>query len=217
MQAEDHRNAKEMRWDMAKAAQILYPSRYSGAQYPKPAASPSLRFNPLLLDFGEMELQDWAVSSSSTALKDQPVKALRRKGGKSSAVASWNTTGSLLWASTQDRNPSIIMKSIHGRLRLCTKSIIFEPIEVSRAIIKIPLDKVVSSPTLCEQRTDAEKGSHHHSAANSIVITTQKHLLMKENNLVTPFISVDLSTEFRFVFLHSDPRIFLQLVQVCNF
>lgn len=40
------------------------------------------------------------------------------------------------------------MKRIQGRLHLCTKSIVFEPTDTSRGVIRFPFDKMTITATL---------------------------------------------------------------------
>ena len=40
------------------------------------------------------------------------------------------------------------MTRIQGRLHLCTKSIVFEPTDTSRGVIRFPFDKMTITPTL---------------------------------------------------------------------
>ena len=120
------------------------------------------------------------------------------------------------------------MKNIHGRLRLCSKSIIFEPQDTSRPIIKCPLDKLVSLPIPCssptqlnnnENNTQVDSTTTNQSNTDTanmttILVSINKHYLMKADHVVSPFISIDTPTEFRFLFLYSKPNTFLQLLQV---
>ena len=219
----DHNyEAAAVQWDMAEAVKVLYPSRYA-AYTPEPYGSPECRFSPLLLEFGEIELQDWAVAASSSMLKLDAVSKTYIKSQHGKKLANVNSNGLFNYttdhstitintstSTTSTSSPSSDMKNIHGRLRLCSKSIVFEPHDSSRAIIKCPLDKLISMPILGIAPSEFTTQDDVYT----ILFSAHKHYVMKADYAVTPFTSIETPTEFRLLFLHSKPNTFLQWIQV---
>ena len=134
------------------------------------------RFSNLLLEYGERQLQDWAVVASSSL-------------------------GTL--SSTDHGPPSTCMGRIDGRLKLCSNSIVFEPNDWSRGIIRLPFQKVTSLPTLQVDQAD-----------QTVVIKCSRHLVMKVHNVIAPYDNYELATVFKFTFLHSTPQRFLELTHL---
>ena len=88
------------------------PTSYSASSKRKPKSG----FSELLLEHGEKDLhQDWAVCASSTP---------------ASATGNSGICGGISCSSQ--------MKQIEGRLRICSQSIVFEPHQISRGIIRAP-------------------------------------------------------------------------------
>ncbi len=110
------------------------------------------------------------------------------------------------------------MKRIQGRLYLCTKSIVFEPNDLSRGIIRFPFDKMTTKPFLNphqqhqHQHSDGIHGSrsnnlndgrggmynqHNHpnhpngNTSSTISFTTMKYIIMKKNNIIKPYTVID--------------------------
>ena len=129
------------------------------------------RFSQLLLEHGECEVQDWAVVASSSVLEGYDETSshchVTRKDINSSSASTSTSAGkpkkrksrrrhlsSSSSKSKQDdgrsTKPCTRMKSVAGRLRLCTKSIVFEPNDVSRGILRYPMDKLVGAPQSCD-------------------------------------------------------------------
>jgi len=226
----DRSSSKE--WDISKAVKVLYPSRQTAynnqSDMNGTIHTAESRFNPLLLEFGEIELQDWAVTASSSCIQGNMDRSKSSKGKNtktlfSSRDVNYDSETSSAAATIVNAASSSSMKNIQGRLRLCSKSIIFEPQDTSRAIIRCPLEKLVSLPI----PTSSQVNTHHHSledtqtntgdsdaAPTCILISFNKYYLMKADHVVSPFISMDIPTEFRFLFLYSKPTTFLHLIQV---
>ena len=132
------------------------------------------RFSQLLLEHGELHLQDWAVlaasasvpsfgasSSAAAAPADNaPSSNGSRRGGKdkrsrsrrrrrsSKSSSKRNVVGRSSGGSSSNggRIPSIGMRAIPGRLRLCTRSLVFEPDDATRGIIRCPFSKMAGRP-----------------------------------------------------------------------
>lgn len=93
--------------------------------------------------------------------------------------------------------------AIEGRLRLCSRSVVFEPVDINRGIMRCPLDRMKSCPSRC--RRDE----------NCVGWAQTRHFLMKAMNIIGPFETVTEPTKFQFSFLHSSPQKFLDTVEVC--
>lgn len=91
------------------------------------------------------------------------------------------------------------MKRIQGRMHLCTKSIVFEPDDVSRGVMRFPFDKMTVKPALSSSSSPSGSSSdwnyqmqqHHQPESKTISFTTTKYIIMKKNNIITPFTIVD--------------------------
>jgi len=89
---------------------------------------------------------------------------------------------------------------VTGRLRLCSRSTVFEPDDHTRGIIRLPFrrcDRPLAS-------ADADGNGR------TVAIHSTRHFVMKENNATRPFAMVDTPAEFRFEFQHSSPAEFLR-------
>ena len=85
-----------------------------------------------------------------------------------------------------------------GRLRICTRSIVFEPRNTRRGIIRAPFCHVTDRPS-CE--------------SSSLKIATDRYFVMKDDNAVGPYRQIREGTEFNFEFLHSNPNVAESLVR----
>jgi hypothetical protein len=139
---------------------VLHPKRYASFhENPNDCKNKKQqRFSTLLLEHSEQKLHDWGVVASSSRVR-----------GTSSLENNMDTATSMISLSSsmtspsikksrgsthkldpnysktrKEREPGTTMKRIHGRLHLCSKSIIFEPHDVSRGIIRIPYDKMTT-------------------------------------------------------------------------
>eukprot|EP00986_Skeletonema_menzelii_P019803 scaffold29164_cov171-Skeletonema_menzelii.AAC.2 len=143
-----------------------------GASPPKRKVNKS-RFSELLLEHGEKQIKDWAVTASSLS--------------------------SLTNNSTSNNSNCQIMKQLEGRLHLCSQSIVFEPRHSSRGIIRIPFRYMAACPSVVE---------------NSILtLRSDRCVIMKTNNVVAPYEHVQVTTDFRFIFVHSSPQMMLALLE----
>lgn len=215
------------------------------------------RFSTLLLEHGEQELQDWGVMASSrrytsssrakqrdanaasVSWSSQPSIRMREEGDiesysqfknvKSASSSSLLRTDSMT-VTTKERDPSNKMKSIKGRLHLCSKSIVFEPEDISRGIIRIPFEKVAIPPisssgsgndmavlddssSIQPNRITSENSSSNNSSERSITLQTKRYIVMKKNNKIAPYETYEKRTWFKFTFQHSSTKSFLQLFE----
>jgi len=148
-----------------------------------------------------------STSSTSTSTRSRSSKTSKNRNGKRSHLLEGTN-----------------MKSIKGRLYLCSKSIVFEPTDVSRGIIRCPFDKMNYEPSSLSNgnvnippyndRAGAGQGAgqgNEKDHSNTITFATERFLVMKKNNIIAPFETIETSTLFKFTFLHSSPHQFLQL------
>ena len=170
------------------------------------------RFSELLLEHGEKDLhQNWAVCASSSLLTINPFD---NHGG--------------------DRGgDSCQMKQIEGRIRLCSQSIVFEPRQITRGMIRIPFRHIThlgggshtgngsKNITLGGGNLDADdaassrRSSSHGNNINDmnavVIIRCTRHIVMKANNVIGPYHSDQSPVEFSFRFLHSSPKSMISL------
>lgn len=179
---------------------VLHPSRYSSEK--DFSISYTTRFSPLLLEHGEQDLQDWAVCASSSI-----VKKIWNEDRDSDHSVYFHESLSPEMSKTssrgkKDKEASTHMNTVEGRLRLCTKCLIFEPNDISRAIIRISFDKMFSPP---QNDMNSVQPTH------SITFTTKRITLMMKNNIIAPYENVNRVTKFNFTFIHSSTNEFLSL------
>jgi len=177
-------------------------SRSSSYGTPSKRKSKS-RFSELLLEHGEKDLhRDWAVCASSSLLMSE-------NNDNNNGVANAG---------------SCQMKQIEGRLRLCSQSIVFEPRQMSRGLIRIPFRHMTMCPFL---------GGGHNSSngmdlntpgggildgglqqgTSAAVLRCDRHVVMKANNAIGPYDHIQDLVEFRFVFAHSSPTSMIALAR----
>lgn len=99
-----------------------------------------------------------SINSSFNAANNRSSTSSRMMDKKGSCKRKKKTTtkGSLVEAP-----PSTKMKSVDGRLRLCSKSIVFEPNDVSRGVIRLPFNKMI-----CEPQHDQQQQHELYSSVN---------------------------------------------------
>ena len=198
------------------------------------------RFSTLLLEYGERHLQDWAVVASSEVSKQtHPTSTTSRK-------TQWNQTGrpgrskkvgpnqSVNKKNKTKKNaatvvlPSMSMRKIEGRLHLCSRSLVLEPVDKMRGIIRcpfarmgkppreIPIDNNHSNKTKSASSSSSSflSGSYETITPLTVEFDCGRHFIMMENNLVGPSDNTQTPTKFRFTFLHSAPEDFVELCQV---
>lgn len=171
------------------------------------------RFSNLLLEFGERQLHDWAaVASSSSALyhSSHTYSSHHSKGSTTCTVRDSHyetyhphhhrptAPENPLQSAATSSSPSFTMRRIDGRLRLCSLSLVFEPNDWSRGIIRCPIKFCDAPPSLSEEQ-------------DTVVVKCSRHCIMKAGNVIAPYDTIERDTIFRFTFLHSSPQQFLQV------
>jgi factor associated with neutral sphingomyelinase activation len=220
---------------MKEAVKALYPpkaGRWIEMRGPGSGGNDRSRFSTLLLEHGERHLQDWAVigytspiahRTSTTSLMASPLK----KNGET----TWTAHGSLTPSKSsrkpsssssiskqkkaaldKDTYPSVHLTKIEGRLHLCSQSIVFEPNDAARPIIRCPFDKMDAPPKEYPNKTDDPALLKSYEAM-TVEFESAKHWIMKANNAISPFEAIPVHTMFRFTFLHSSPT---SLVDLCQ-
>ncbi|KAL7567616.1 hypothetical protein ACA910_000212 [Epithemia clementina (nom. ined.)] len=198
-------------------------SASSGANNNSSTTTPS---NPSSSSATTTSQIQWAQSPQYPPVRKSATSVLSGSSPASQTSASTNRMGRTPGYSTQlsssstspmirsvadirkDEYPTIHMTNISGRLYLCSRSLVFEPDDVSRAVIRCPWSRMdgehgITSPT----------NSGGEAAQNCIQIHTTRHIVMKVNNVLGPFESINLATKFRFCFLHSSPRPMMELAR----
>ena len=136
----------------------------------------------------------------------------------------------------KDREPSTHMKSVPGRLRLCSKSLIFEPNDISRGIIRIAFDKMMDKPkneasqATIDAIADAKAkatvngnmnvngsgcgygGEEDSNSCRIIAFQCKRFAVMKKNNVIAPYEVIDRKVRFSMTFQHSSTKSFLELL-----
>jgi factor associated with neutral sphingomyelinase activation len=198
---------------MKEAAQVLQPQR----------ANNTKRFSSLLLEYGEEPVQDWAVIAYSSPLGNDRGLPNATKGSSALNETTWaqnpqqQSQKHKLSSSNRkkkkpkqydkDTYPSVYMVKTEGRLYLCSQSLVFEPLDVARGIVRIPFAKLIGGVDLFPPQGENDFDPM------CLEFTSSKHLTMKTNNQVSPFTPVNCKTKFRLTFLHSSPKPCLSLCQ----
>jgi len=151
----------------------------------------------------------WAAHRSTGASESSS-----RKNGSSlllSTVPSSSSSRQQKKKAALDKDfyPSAHLTKIEGRLHLCSKSLIFEPSDFSRPIIRCPFSKMENAPKEYPNKT--EDPSVKSYEAMTVEFESSRHLTMKANNAISPFENIPVHTLFRFTFLHSSPTSFVDL------
>ena len=226
-------NSNTLKLPLKDAVKVLHPlTHHVEVRYRN-------RFSMLLLEHGEQHLQDWAVVASSSVVNNESTAAIYLS--KNAKKTEWNKSAkqgrkkaySHSHGNENNGYGSTIMGKLEGRLHLCSRSIVFEPLETSRGIIRCPFNRMetsprersssttsttnpVAKPTMQRQTSTSNAlfGSFEAIASLSIEFVASRHLIMKENNVIGPFESIEIPTNFGFTFLHSCPEMFVELCQV---
>jgi len=180
---------------MEESIRALYPPssrrrRRPPARRSSSSSSPSLpppgRFTELLLEHGERHVGDWAAVASSSP-----------SGGALGAAGNG--------AAASD--PTRRMSSVDGRVRLCTKSVVFEPRCASRGIVRVAFADMYGPPSLVADGVGPSGGR------GTVEIGAGRHAVIGENNVVGPYRQVREATEFRIAFRFSGPE---AMVEACG-
>lgn len=102
----------------------------------------------------------------------------------------------------KDLYPTAHMSKIEGRIHLCTGSIVFEPNDNSRGIIRCPFNRMDGPPIEHPNEVGFE--------SMCIIYSCKRHVVMKYQNIIGPYNTVSIPCRFRFTFLHSSPSHFIE-------
>lgn len=161
-------------------------------------------------------LQDWAVvvtmgdsdGDSNGACTNSKAAPAKHISTRSNARSSKPPTAS------QSRNQSLRTKtslSLQGRLHLCTKSLVFEPDEPLRAILRFPFNKMDASPQeLGDTSATTSSLGDSYEFPLTVHFVSNRYWEMKENNKIGPY-EMNYSSHVQITFLHSSPPTFVQL------
>lgn len=166
------------------------------------------RFSQLLLEHGEKPLQDWAVVAYSNALPEDDTTFSNKTEKRSSKIqwqqqqpqqhqhkkAKQSSTSSRRTRS-KESVPSAHMTKIEGRLHLCSRSLVFEPHDTTRPLIRCPFTKMEAPP-----RAFPPDAGYDPLCVQCVC---KRHVVIAAKN--RPFESVHLPVQFQFTFLHSAP------------
>ena len=122
------------------------------------------RFTELLLEHGERQLIDWAVSASSSSDRER-------------------------------------LNQTERRMRLCSRSIVFEPRHSLKGIVRIPFRYMTGCPSLVEEVS----GVDGRDSSVFLTFSSSRHFVVKANNAIGPYEQIQSPTDFRLDFLHSSP------------
>lgn len=198
------------------AVKVLYPK-----QNKLPNATNSrTRFSQLLLEHGEKAIQDWEVlARSSPAVEDTTPSAGDLSGNDptaSNTEIEWLQSPDkakisrnqyvrkkrALSITNKDVYPSANMSKIAGRLHLCSGSVVFEPSEANRGIVRCSFHRMDGPP-----EAPGESGFE----GLSVEFICKRHIVI--HNTVAPFQTVHAKCKFQFTFLHSSPSNFVETSQ----
>lgn len=215
-------------FNVKEAAQALYPPKQG---LTTASSQQKGRFSTLLLEHGEQHIQDWAVIVYSSPISSSAnpvfsnVSSPRHKKPQQTTWAQGNALqASSTTSSTpkkpkskpkkkydKDSYPSVHMTKIEGRLHLCSKSIVLEPNDTSRAIVRIAFAKMDEPPKeFPPSNLSTTTGDFDPMC---IEFTASKHIVCKANNCIGAFEGVGCSTNFKVTFLHSSPTACVKLCQ----
>lgn len=205
----------ESKVSMKDAAKALYPPKVSSWVDRRDRS----RFSTLILEHGEKHVQDWAViaySSPSSSKNSTNLKSTRRSKdttwdqGKTPRASRQSSSKSRK-ALDKESHPTAHMTKIEGRLYLCSRSLVFEPNDASRAIVRCPFSKMSGPPKEYPNDSSIQKTGSFEPTC--VEMDSSRHFAMKANNAIGPFQNLGVATTFRFTFLHSKPS---SLVELCH-
>mmetsp|Transcript_35097 Transcript_35097/g.81165 ORF Transcript_35097/g.81165 Transcript_35097/m.81165 type:complete len:573 (+) Transcript_35097:126-1844(+) len=167
------------------------------------------RFSPLLLESGEVHIHDWAAVATS-GISRRIGLCSSALGGLVTGVATSSNSGQHCHhVGTNGTSSSSSSTSCHvpGRLRLCSRSVVFEPDDPTRGIVRIPFAKCDAPPA----SLSSSSSSNSSQLYGSVAIHPSRHFVMKEGNAVRPFDMIDAHVEFAFEFRYAPPQDFLTM------
>jgi factor associated with neutral sphingomyelinase activation len=215
-----------------ECVKVLYPkTTHFDRHIETNGATGSSRFSQLLLEHGEQRLQDWAVvafslpyevssndnsnrstiSHASTENNVNKIQWAQSPAKPTAASTSSNTSkrkghnASTIKQKMMDKDlyPTAHMSKIEGRLHLCTGSIVFEPNDGSRGIVRCPFNRMDGPPMEHPNEIGFE--------SMCIMYTCKRHIVMKYHNIIGPYATVTIPCRFQFTFLHSSPSTFIEM------
>lgn len=185
---------------------------------PKPVKN--VRFSSLLLEHGELIVQDWAVALSSAPVLKSTRQHVNNNTTKHNKQQQLSRSGSRRKKRNdilqQQRQKSTSLQMMQGRLHLCTQSLVFEPLDVMRPILRFPFGKMPLLPhEVTPSSTTDDNVEESYEIPLIIRFESARHIRIKENNVIGPFEVIDVCEKYTITFLHSSPQTsFCQLCQV---
>jgi factor associated with neutral sphingomyelinase activation len=169
---------------------------------------------------------EYNAKNNHNTLSSTPTSTMRRSREQSKQQQS--SANNSFMDSNMHYPSTTHMKNIEGRLYLCTNSIVFEPNDQSRGIIRCPFSKMDNGPPYSSSSTTTNNNSttpsknigvttpvnsrnSYETIGESIRLSCRRHMVMKEDNTIGPYRQVSIPCQFRFVFLHSSPTNFLEM------
>jgi hypothetical protein len=221
-----YHDKEDTRLSVSQAVKFMIP--------PQPAKNP--RFSSLLLEYGEIILQDWAVVLTLTDITppsatSKSTKKLSRSLVTGAAAATtptpatkWNQSGyqktntlhsTRTTLPTTNIIPSTASLQLQGRLHLCTKSLVLEPDETLRPIWRFPFAKMDEPPQEIGTNAATSSLADSYEIPMTIQFNCNKYWSMKENNAIGPYQLKEFA-HIQITFLHSSPPTLLQLCRVSS-
>ena len=93
------------------------------------------------------------------------------------------------------------LNQTEGRMRLCSRSIVFEPRHSLKGIVRIPFRYMTGCPSLVEEVS----GVDGRDSSVFLTFSSSRHFVVKANNAIGPYEQIQSPTDFRLDFLHSSP------------
>ena len=193
---------------MAYSQPLVSPNPYHYS--PSSSSSPSSHATPRT--FKPSQGTTWAAHASPVT----PKKSKRRYHKVAATPHSGNphaTTGS-----TKETHPTAHMTKWEGRLHLCSKSLVLEPNDFSRGIVRIPFSRMPEGPpqeypNKSELMQMTVTGQSFSDLTMGVEFQSTRHWVMRENGSIGPYESVPIVCQFRLTFLHSSPSTLVELCQ----
>lgn len=188
---------------------------YSNPTNANGSANSSSSSSPLLLHSprkSKNSHQGSTWASQQTPSKNKKSSTRRNKvAAANSAVGKHAATSHV----SKESHPTVFMTKWEGRLHLCSKSLIVEPNDFSRGIIRIPFSRMPEGPPkeYPSEKANANTTTTGQYEPMCVEFMSTRHWVMRENGSIGPFESVAVSTTFRLTFLHSSPSTLVQLCQ----
>ena len=154
----------------------------------------------------------WEQSPAKRGSAVTPTRHHRSQSHQTPHRSSSTSSNSNNNSDYQEAFPSTHMAKIEGRLHLCSRSIVFEPNDASRGIVRCPFRKMDGAPREYPPM-DHTASLGERFEAMCIEFRSHHHIVMKEHAAPAPFTAVPVPVEFRFTFLHSSPAPFVDLCQ----